>query len=1089
MNKKPNFQKERKSSSDPFHRKELPVYQCKAQILEQIQKNQFTVIVGETGSGKTTQVPQYLNESRRYTYHFSTSASSSAKSSDSNISTQNRMMIAVVQPRRVAATSVARRVSQEMNCSVGSYVGYSVRFDEKYIKGLTAIKYVTSGMLLREALLDPMLSNYSVIILDEAHERSAQFDILLGLIKNIAIKRPLPKNVYDPMEDQKLSPHPLRVVVMSATLEAEKFGCYLFNANIMLIKGRQHPVNIYYTATPQTDYINSAVTAVLQLHEDKKMPFDDAKREREAKLQAESIKREADKTEGKDKKEEKEEKEEKSEIEPRRSGDIIVFLTGQEEIETAAQLLKERLLDTLDSMEEKDNKEAKESSSSTSSSSSSAAGGGGTSSPSSSSSSSVVYTRRPLEILPLYAMLPFEEQQKVFQPPSFKDVYPELCFGSNSGLNSASSSSSAITSQSSLSSSTSSSSSSSPNTTSTSSLTSTVPRNVRRVILSTNIAEASVTVPGVSYVIDSGLAKINMFVASARMDTLQVLPISRDSARQRAGRAGREGKGECYRLFTEDTFWREMKEHTLAEIFRISLAALVLQMKAYGIRDVKAFDFIEHPSDKELDRAEAQLIQLGAIREESEEERILYSVKDKAQSHSFKQESVAESTRESRCTVITRPLGSSMAVLPVHPQHAKALLISPLFGCTREILNIISMMNVDNVFLPPRFGNNQNESSGGDGASDGKGGKGGKGRETGFSRFLDENFARRFGFGTQKNQRNQLNQSSSNTDSDHRGGTNKQNEEMIASDHLLLSHILESFMASASRSAKWCTMRGLSKRGLDQAVRIRDQLVGYLGQVERKIAEEMEGEKGEKGEEEWEEEEEDYDDDYEDANNDDDEISGERNKASSKSKIHSSHSSSSMHRLSNSAGLYTLKDDVFPLPSSELSDYPNASSLFVPSRPRYERVVLCLLSAMNANVATKQGGMRNSYKTPLCDSAISIHPTSSLIAVAQMKEKAERREKWLRERMARKGEQWDEREEDVAVAHSIPSVGVTTVSSTAEVQSGYPQCIFFNELLATSKIYLRTCSAIDPVWLDEVRGVDFGVLLKMAMKKKGRWGK
>ncbi|KAA6365880.1 MAG: putative pre-mRNA-splicing factor ATP-dependent RNA helicase PRP22 [Streblomastix strix] len=170
-----------RSQSLQQQRHALPIWRCRELIKKEVQSNQFLVLVGETGSGKTTQIPQFLNETGLYT-HFIRSRSDKRR---------KLLMIGVVQPRRVAAVSVAKRVSDEVGSNVGSIVGYSVRFEEKYKLGETRIKYLTGGMLLREALIDPMLSNYSIIILDEAHERTAQFDILLGIVKNIAFQRPL----------------------------------------------------------------------------------------------------------------------------------------------------------------------------------------------------------------------------------------------------------------------------------------------------------------------------------------------------------------------------------------------------------------------------------------------------------------------------------------------------------------------------------------------------------------------------------------------------------------------------------------------------------------------------------------------------------------------------------------------------------------------------------------------------------------------------------------------------------------------------------------------------------------------------------
>lgn len=226
-------------------REQLPIAKGRDALIREIRENDVTILLGETGSGKTTQVPQYLLEAGM----------------------AGKGMIAVAQPRRVAATSLATRVAAERGVKLGSLVGYSVRFDE--VCGAdTKIKYVSDGMLVRELLSDPLLSRYSVIVLDEAHERTLRTDFLIASLKSIQAKR---KQATDGKRKGK-SPsseiNPLKIIVMSATLDAEKFSRFYHNARILYVKGRQHPVKIFHTAVSQTDYVESASRAFFQIHLD-----------------------------------------------------------------------------------------------------------------------------------------------------------------------------------------------------------------------------------------------------------------------------------------------------------------------------------------------------------------------------------------------------------------------------------------------------------------------------------------------------------------------------------------------------------------------------------------------------------------------------------------------------------------------------------------------------------------------------------------------------------------------------------------------------------------------------------------------------
>ncbi|KAL0333767.1 UNVERIFIED_CONTAM: putative pre-splicing factor ATP-dependent RNA helicase DEAH5 [Sesamum angustifolium] len=390
-------------------RQSLPIYKLKNELVQAVHDNQVLVVIGETGSGKTTQVTQYLAEAGYTT----------------------KGKIGCTQPRRVAATSVAKRVAEEFGCRLGEEVGYAIRFED-CTGPETVIKYMTDGMLLREILVDENLSQYSVIMLDEAHERTINTDVLFGLLKQLVKRRP-----------------DLRLIVTSATLDAEKFSGYFFNCNIFTIPGRTFPVEILYTKQPESDYLDAALITVLQIHL----------------------------------------------TEP--EGDILLFLTGQEEIDYACQCLYERMKGLGKSVPE-------------------------------------------LIILPVYSALPSEMQSRIFEP---------------------------------------------------------APPGKRKVVVATNIAEASLTIDGIFYVIDPGFAKQNVYNPKQGLDSLVITPISQASAKQRAGRAGRTGPGKCYRLYTESAFHNEMSPTTIPEIQRINLGMITLTMKAMGINDLLSFDFMDphHP--------------------------------------------------------------------------------------------------------------------------------------------------------------------------------------------------------------------------------------------------------------------------------------------------------------------------------------------------------------------------------------------------------------------------------------------------------------------------------------------------------------
>ncbi|KAJ4713153.1 ATP-dependent RNA helicase [Melia azedarach] len=462
-------------------RKTLPIYPYRDELLQAVDQYQVLVIVGETGSGKTTQIPQYLHEAG-YT---------------------KQGKVGCTQPRRVAAMSVAARVSQEMGVKLGHEVGYSIRFED-CTSEKTILKYMTDGMLLREILSEPNLEGYSVLMVDEAHERTLSTDILFGLLKDLIKYR-----------------SDLKLLISSATLDAEKFSDYFGSAPIFKIPGRRYPVEIHYTKAPEADYIDAAIVTVLQIHV----------------------------------------------TQP--SGDILVFLTGQEEIEAAEEILKHRTRGLGTKIAE-------------------------------------------LIICPIYANLPTELQAKIFEP---------------------------------------------------------TPEGARKVVLATNIAETSLTIDGIKYVIDPGFSKVKSYNPRTGMESLLVHPISKASANQRAGRSGRTGPGKCFRLYTLYNYHKDMDDNTVPEVQRTNLANVVLILKSLGIDDLVNFDFIDPPPEEALLKALELLFALGALNKFGE---------------------------------LTK-VGRRMAEFPLDPTLSKMIVASDKYKCSDEIITIAAMLSVGNsIFYRPK---------------------------------------------------------------------------------------------------------------------------------------------------------------------------------------------------------------------------------------------------------------------------------------------------------------------------------------------------------------------------------------------------
>ncbi|CAL8104563.1 unnamed protein product [Calicophoron daubneyi] len=462
----------------------LPISQYRDLLIQAVKENQVLIVIGETGCGKSTQIPQYLDQAG-YT---------------------ELGQIGCTQPRRVAAKALATRVAEEFGCRIKEEVGYAIRF-EKRTSAATKIKYMTDGILVRECLADRALHKYSVIILDEAHERTLNMDLLFALMKKTLRKR-----------------RDLRLIISSATLDAEKFSRFFGNAPILFIEGRTYPVETVYSEETPNEYERAVMEKVVQIHLN----------------------------------------------EP--PGDILAFLTGQEEIERCCEAI------------EADVREQER-----------------------------VWHQQTLKLMPLpaYAELNLDDLCAIFEP---------------------------------------------------------TPPGSRKVIFATNVAESSLTVEGIRYVVDSGFFKQKTYNPRLRTDSLNVTVTSQNQAKQRAGRAGRTAPGFCYRLYTKEYFENEMPLDVKPEIQRASLAGALLQLKAKGIKDINSLKFMDPPSKESIRFGEELLRDLSALNANGE----------------------------------LTGTGKMMALFPLEPGLSRMLIESIALGCSREMAKIVAMLSAGIIFAKTR---------------------------------------------------------------------------------------------------------------------------------------------------------------------------------------------------------------------------------------------------------------------------------------------------------------------------------------------------------------------------------------------------
>ncbi|GLA30106.1 putative ATP-dependent RNA helicase DHR1 [Aspergillus niger] len=540
----------------------LPVVGEEQKIMEAIYNNSSIVIWGATGSGKTTQLPQFLFEAGY-----------------GNPDSPNPGMIGVTQPRRVAAVSMAKRVGEELG-EFSDQVSYQIRF-ESTASSKTAIKFMTDGILIREIAEDFSLSKYSVIVIDEAHERSVNTDILIGMVSRIV-------DLRKAMQEEDPSVKPLKLVVMSATLRISDFtqNPNLFRQGpppLVQAQGRQYPVTIHFSRRTHRDYVEEAFRKVSRGH--RKLP----------------------------------------------PGGMLVFMTGQNEIRQLSKRLKQAFKPTQRGeatqakvqisandapLEAEDleiggtdlslagNQEDDESDFEIT----------GLDEPEEDEDEfdlgeEAMSSTTRVHVLPLYSQLPTKEQLRVFEPP---------------------------------------------------------PEGSRLIVLATNVAETSLTIPGIKYVFDCGRAKEKQYDLATGVQKFQIEWISKASANQRAGRAGRTGPGHCYRLYSSAIYENEFAEYTDPEILRTPIEGVVLQMKSMGLHNVINFPFPTPPSRQGLAKAEKLLKNLGAL------------------------------TSEGQIT----PIGNRLSTYPLSPRFGKMLYVGHQHGCMPYVIALVSALAVGDLFVP-----------------------------------------------------------------------------------------------------------------------------------------------------------------------------------------------------------------------------------------------------------------------------------------------------------------------------------------------------------------------------------------------------
>nr|BAS01824.1 putative ATP-dependent RNA helicase CDC28 [Amorphochlora amoebiformis] len=454
----------------------LPIKNYYYSLMKAIDCFSILIIIAETGAGKTTQIPKYL---------FSLGYSKLGT-------------IGITQPRRIATINVAKRVCMEMQASMGNEIGYSVRFEDVCSVN-TRLKFMTDGIMIKEVLTNPTLNNYSIIMLDEAHERTLYTDILFCILKDLIHYR-----------------KDLKLLISSATINYKHFSKYFYRAPLFQIPGRLYRVEIYYSKESEPDYVDSVVSTIFQIH----------------------LKRSV--------------------------GDILAFLTGQDDIELTKEIILGRM-------------------------------------------SSFNYKENEFTIFPLYSSLGFDAQNKVFKKT----------------------------------------------------------KHSRKIVLATNIAETSITINGIRYVIDSGLCKLKYYNSMTKFESLIVKPISKASCWQRSGRAGRTSDGKCFRLYTINTYKYILEPIQIPEIQRANIDNFILVLKCLGINNIINFQLMDNPSIESIILSLEQLYLLGALSEKG---------------------------------ILTK-IGRCMNEFPLKVNLSKMLMTSEIFKCSEEIAILSSILSTEDKII------------------------------------------------------------------------------------------------------------------------------------------------------------------------------------------------------------------------------------------------------------------------------------------------------------------------------------------------------------------------------------------------------
>ena len=579
-------------------RSKLPIISQEHDIMYSINNSLVTIICGETGSGKSTQIPQFLYE-KGYTKEIG--------------------KIAITQPRRVAARSLAFRLREEMNMKQGLTIGYQVRYENENVGKNTEIKFVTDGILLKELENDSLLSEYSVIIIDEAHERTINSDLLIGFISQILKiryimwKRKMKYNYSKDNKKEEKSVLPLRLIIMSATLRVSEFSenkifSGLLKPRIVEISSRQYPVHIYHSKKTENDYINEAFKYCCKIHsrlpEGNVIVFLTGKREI-----LDLCKKLKDEFSGINNILENE-----PEIKNKDNYNIIEEKKDEndnknDEIKTEEKKEEEKIVEEIDKNENNIIQEDKKNYS-------------------------------PVVVLPLYSSMEPDEQMKIYQEHKGK----------------------------------------------------------RMIVVSTNVAETSLTIPGVRYVIDSGRVKKRIYKSGLSFSTFKIEWISQASSNQRSGRAGRTCEGYCYRLYSNGLYVK-MDKFTEPQISTSPLSQVILTLKSMKVKNIYSFPFITKPKLFFIDKSLEHLVNIGAvdipdIENINKINRIMNMLKD---NENIEKDEISEDLEQRKDSTTITEIGKLMAKFPVEPKLGKILIMANNFDLLEYAILIVAILSIENL--------------------------------------------------------------------------------------------------------------------------------------------------------------------------------------------------------------------------------------------------------------------------------------------------------------------------------------------------------------------------------------------------------